>query len=242
MNAVIVGASAGLGRALAEELASCGANLYLVASDEEDLAPLVSDLRLRFDIEAAFEALDLMNMTSGLCDRSNSAIGPVDNLFIVAGAISTQDYPPMEASELHRIVRINFEAPLLIINDFLESILSRPKANIVGIGTIASARARSRNSAYAAAKTGLESYFSSLRHALSKSRCRVQFYRMGFLSTSMTFGKRLLFPPVSPKAAAKAIVAGLDGDRERQYFPGWWKFICWLYQSIPWFIFRKLDI
>lgn len=59
MNAVVVGASAGLGRALAAALAASGHDLVLAASDLRDVAALASDLRLRHGVRAAAVAVDL---------------------------------------------------------------------------------------------------------------------------------------------------------------------------------------
>ena len=62
---------------------------------------------------------------------------------------------------------------------------------IVGFGSIAGARGRSRNIVYAAAKRGLQTYFESLRHGHLPSALRVQFHRLGFLRSNLTFGMKL---------------------------------------------------
>ena len=51
MNTLVIGASAGLGRAIAERLAADGHALYLIASDPRDIAALVSDLNIRFGVK-----------------------------------------------------------------------------------------------------------------------------------------------------------------------------------------------
>lgn len=58
-TAVVCGASAGIGRAVAEALAAEGCNLYLVARREEILAEVTGDLRRRFGVRASFGAADL---------------------------------------------------------------------------------------------------------------------------------------------------------------------------------------
>ncbi len=62
-HSIIIGASAGLGRALAEELAARGHSLYLISSDIEDLQPLAQDLRIRFNIKVFVSSVDLKNFS-----------------------------------------------------------------------------------------------------------------------------------------------------------------------------------
>ncbi|MBN8483018.1 MAG: SDR family NAD(P)-dependent oxidoreductase, partial [Xanthomonadales bacterium] len=60
MTAIVIGASSGLGRALAVELARRGRPLLLVASDARDLDALACDLGLRFGVAVGTLALDLV--------------------------------------------------------------------------------------------------------------------------------------------------------------------------------------
>ena len=65
MIAIVVGASAGLGRALAGELAATGHDLVVVSSDARDLAALASDLRIRHGVRVVGVPLDLGAEPSG---------------------------------------------------------------------------------------------------------------------------------------------------------------------------------
>lgn len=244
MKSVIIGASAGLGRALAEELAARGHQLFLLASDERDLEALAADLRLRHGTDAQFLGVDLADRPNcrGIRDAAVGALKGVDNLFLIAGLPDAEETMVMDPGRLEAAISVNFSAPLALAGAFLDDLKAADSANIVGIGSVATARARKRNHVYGACKTGLEFYFQGLRHLLADTNCRQQFYRMGYLQTSMTAGKKLLLPALDPAMAARRIVGNLGRDRHGTYLPLWWAPVCLAYAWIPWPLFRRLDI
>ncbi len=77
MNSLIVGASAGLGRALSNELPVNGHNLVLVSSDKRDIEAVAADM------------------------------GGIDGLFFPIGAVADADVPGVKIATMRRIMRIN---------------------------------------------------------------------------------------------------------------------------------------
>jgi short-subunit dehydrogenase len=241
MNSVIVGASAGLGRAIAERLAADGHSLYLIASDAHDIAALVSDLTIRFGVKVSGESLDLAKLdVAALRQRVHDTLGRVENLFYIAG-FSLLDSGPIADDAAARLIDVNFTAAVRIINAFLPD-LKDGAGNLVGAGSVSSSRGRRTNSIYAAAKSGLETYFAAMRHYLANSRCRVQFYRLGYIETRMTFGQRLMFPALKPEDGAKTVVSNLGRDLGAVYLPWWWWPITAIIRHLPWPIFKRLNI
>ena len=240
-TSVVIGASAGLGRALAERLAERGHSLFLVASDERDLAAAAADLRLRFRVPVTTLALDL-----GDCDpatlraQSIASLGHINNLFYIAG-YSTMDTGPREDEEVRRLVAINFTSAVRLVNVLLDDLIRSQHGNLVGVGSVAAIRGRKVNSIYGAAKCGLETYFAALRHYLAGKSCSVQFYRLGYLETQMTLGQNLAFPPLAPDAAAMVIVGNLGRDLGSVYLPPWWGLIAAVVRLTPWALFKRLE-
>jgi NAD(P)-dependent dehydrogenase (short-subunit alcohol dehydrogenase family) len=124
----------------------------------------------------------------------------------------------------------------------LDDLAKNRGANIVGMSSVAAARGRRINSVYGAAKRGFEGYFEALRHRLADLPCRVQFYRLGYLRTRMTFGQKLLFPPLDPAEAARVIVGNLGRDMGLVYLPWWWRPIIAIIVRLPWPIYKRLNI
>jgi short-subunit dehydrogenase len=243
MKSLIIGASAGLGRALATELAKRGHELFLVASDEADLAPLCTDLGVRFGQSVSSKALNLKEFSAiELRNDVLNEFGEIDNLIVVAGISTKSDKGPVEQGLAQDIMHVNYAAPVEIINAFLPDLEERDGANIVGIGSVAASRPRRGNAIYASAKRGLEFYFGTIRHYLASSSCNIQFYRVGYLKTSMTLGQKLPFPAMEPSVAAVVIAQNLGQDIPVRYLPRWWWVICSILQSVPWPIFKKLDV
>jgi short-subunit dehydrogenase len=94
---------------------------------------------------------------------------------------------------------------------------------------------------YAAAKRGLESYFESIRHRTSASGVRVQFYRLGYVDTQMSFGRKMPFPMVSPDQVARHVVRYLGRDLGLVHYPRFWFAIGAILKSLPWIIYRRLQ-
>ena len=243
MKSLIVGASAGLGRALAERLAGLGHELFLVSSDAADLEPLAADLKLRHGNPVHVRALDLAEADpEPLRTAVLGEMGGIDNLFYVAGVSIDDDSGPIPDDTALRLMSVNFVSGVRVVNAFLGDLAENPNANIVGMGSVAAGRGRRNNSVYGAAKRGLEFYFETLRHYLAAKPCAVQFYRLGYLETRMTFGQKLPFPVMHPDAAAARICANLGRDLGAVYLPWWWFGIMTIIKLLPWTIFRKLEI
>lgn len=241
MTAVVVGASSGLGRALAVELARNGHDLLLVASDPRDLAVMAADLRLRYPVQTASLAIDLAGSTNpgARILEALDGLPPLSALSLPVGMSRNDDDGSLSAAGIGQMLAINLHAPIAIAHALLPALLATRGA-IVGFGSIAGARGRSRNVVYASAKRGLETYFESLRHGHLPSALRVQFHKLGFLRSNLTFGMKLPLPAAEPEAIARTVVAALERGSFTRYQPRWWGLVALLVRSLPWFVFRRM--
>lgn len=116
----------------------------------------------------------------------------------------------------------------------------RSNGVIVLIGSIAAARGRGRNVAYAAAKRGLESLYESLRQRFRPKQLRVQLYRLGFLRSNLTYGAKLPLPAAEPDDIARAIVKHMKHGPRARYLPRWWVLVAFVLRRLPWFVYRRV--
>lgn len=244
MTAVIVGASAGLGRALAVELAARGRSLLLVASDGRDLEAIAADLAIRFGTEAttlACDAADAGALAASLRTACTGR-GEIEALLLPLGAVDDGDEPLLESVRAERLVAVNLLAICAAVREIAPWMIARRTGTIVGFGSIAAIRGRTQNSIYAAAKRGLESYFESLRHALEPSGVCVSFYALGYVDTALAYGRPLLLPKADPDAIARAVCGRLGRHPGRHFMPWFWRPVGLVLRALPWAAYRRLRL
>lgn len=241
MRSLVLGGSAGIGRALARALAAHGHALVLIARDRADLEAEAMHLRTVYGIAVECHAIDAAEPLQAVAALAAlSPEPPLDNLLFPLGLAHERDDGTLPLAAAQALVNANFVTIMGVIGHYLPAMLARDTGNIVGFGSVAALRGRGANVAYAAAKRGLESYFESLRHRTAATGVRVQFYRLGYIATGLTFGKRLPFPPASPERVAERVARGLGRDPGCVTVPGFWRAIGVAVRITPWPIFRRL--
>lgn len=240
MTAVVVGASSGLGRALAEGLAAQGRALLLVASGPRDLEALAADLRLRHGVRTATLALDL----AAAEDPGGEVLAALEGLpaptalLLPVGWSRDDDDLGLDAAAAVALLAVNLQAPWAIVQALLP-VMSAGGGTVVLFGSIAAVRGRGRNVVYAAAKRGLESLYESLRHG-APAGLHVQLWRLGFLATNLTFGRALPLAPLPPRRAAARVLARL-GRRSGCFCLPWTvRPLGWALRLLPWPLFRRM--
>lgn len=243
MKAMVVGATAGVGRALSEALAARGSALLLVARDMRDLKVLAAHLRIVYHVEVQTAAADATNVPEFVdrIRRSTVDFDGVDSVFFPIGVSHPNDLGLLDLSKASSILATNLVVVMGVIAELLPGLLKQPRANIVGFSSVAAVRGRSKNVVYSAAKRGLESYFESLRHFTNTTNVRVQLYRLGYVATQQSFGQRLLFPVVTPQQVARMVLNNLHHDIGCKFFPHFWIWISFVVSCLPWWIYKKLN-
>ena len=243
MNALILGATTGLGRAISEALARRGDGLLLAATDPRDLDAQANHLRLKYNVNVKTVAADA-SCPKDCVDNLIAAaanLGEISGLFFPLGTSSVEDTGRLSLVAARRLIDVNLVTVIAVISDFLPKMISSSKGYIVGFGSVAAVRGRRRNMVYSAAKRGLASYFESLRHLSVGSQIRVQYYTLGYIATQQTFAHKLFFPPASPNAIADTVVRDLDKFCGARYLPRYWAIIARIVSLTPWFVFKRLD-
>ena len=241
MTAVVVGASSGLGRALAGELARHRHDLLLVASDSRDLEALATDLNLRHGVAVRALALDLRRATDpgARIAMALQGMSPLSALLLPVGVSRADDDFSLDVERIGQLLAINVHAPLAIVHALLPSLL-KTHGVIVLFGSIAAIRGRGRNVVYATAKRGLVSLYESLRQRHRSSDLRVQLYQLGFLATNLTHGMRLPMPATNPAIVAKTVIERLAHGSACWYLPRKFALIALIVRALPWPIYRKI--
>lgn len=241
--AVITGASKGIGRAIAEELASRGNSLILVARSESLLLSLQADLQQRYQVEVHVFPADLSDPEAAqqLVNRIQEAGLHVHILVNNAGygLGGSFDSRPVEAQL--DMMRLNMLTPVVLTRLLLPELLKQPKAYILNIASTAAYQAVPGLTVYSATKSFLLSFSRGLRYELRKTSVSVTAVSPGGTATefasradlgskAVKAGEKLNMQP--EQVAKKAIDAMFDGKAE--LIPGWLnKISTWLVWLFP---------
>jgi short-subunit dehydrogenase len=240
VTTVIIGASAGVGRALGRALAAQGHQLFLVARGAEDLDAEARHLGTVYGAEVAWVAADAAKPAALVEALRGLADAPIRHLLFPLGLTEENDDGSLDAEAIRRLVDVNLTSVMAVTALLLPRLLEANAGTIVGFGSIAAIRGRGANIAYAAAKRGLESYFESLRHRLAPTGVAVQFYRLGYVASQMSFGKKLPFPAIAPEHVAEQVVRHLGRDHGLRHLPWYWAGIAVALNVLPWPVYKRL--
>lgn len=244
-NAIIIGSTSGVGRALAEYLSTLKYSLLLCARSERDLEIVCSDLFIRYENEIQYKVVDFSdnkNIDSFIIDLINENIN-YTSIFICSGRIIQNDTVGIEKSEFELTINTNFLSVAYFLNKFtaIHLVGKKHSISISVITSIAVSRPRGNNITYATSKAAIDFYCRALQHKLWKTNISLQVIRLGYTNTSMTYGKKLLFPPVEPMAVARKLHKINKKGKRIIYFPWYWKQISFILNILPWSVYKRLN-
>ena len=240
-TAIVVGASSGLGRALAEALACEHYALVLIASDIRDLDALASNLNVEHGIAVRALALDLAREPDpgARIAGALSGLPPLAALLLPIGFSREDDDLSLDAAAIGQLLATNLHAPLAIVHALLPALLEA-HGTIVLVGSVSAVRGRRRNVVYAGAKRALVSLYESLRQRFHPAELNVQLYQLGFMETNLTHGAKLPLPFAKPADVARTIVRRLGRGSSSRYLPAWWALVAIIVRCLPWAIYRRM--
>lgn len=238
-RAIVVGASSGIGAALARALAQQG---YVVAA----LARRPALLEALADSHAAIQTYEHdvtdFEAVPALFQQVVQALDGLDVVVYVAGvqpAVGPQEYT---FAKDRAMVEVNLLGAMAWLNAAALYFSQAGRGHIVGISSIAGDRGRAAFPAYHASKAGLTTYLEALRNRLNRRGVTVTTVKPGFVQTRLLENAAKTFWVISPEEAAGQIVAALERRRQTVYIPGRWRWVSLIIQHIPSFIFRRLNL
>jgi short-subunit dehydrogenase len=163
-NAIVTGASHGIGQYIARALAARQMNLLLVARSQVELARLAGELRGDVTVSAA--AIDLGDPQAPwqVAEAAAAELGSVDVLVNNAATEPQTRFHVLTPGEIEHVLRVDLISPLLLSRLLLPSMLERGYGRIVSISSLAGHTSFPHTEAYAAAKDGLTA-FSRVLHS-----------------------------------------------------------------------------
>lgn len=243
--ALVIGASSGIGEALARRLARDGYKVALIARREEELRRLADGINERAEVQLAFpfvhsvtEYADIPN----LFDKAVETMGGLTHVFYAAGVMPKVGPDEYDFEKDRQMVEVNLLGMIAWLNQTAQLFSRLKTGTIIGIGSIAGDRGRKGNPVYNTSKGAQAIYLEALRNRLAGSNVRVITIKPGFVETAMTAGMGNLLWMISAEEAARRIAEAAEHSSGTVYVPRRWALVSTVIRSIPSFVFRKLDI
>jgi short-subunit dehydrogenase len=247
VRAAILGATKGMGRELARQMAARGDHLFLLGRDADDLERSVADLRARAGAGAnatfAHAACDL-ERPEGFAEALEAAeagLGGLDAVIVTAGLFATQEALEADVELARRVATVNYANTLAFCEHARKRLLARGGGRLVVFSSVAGERARKPVVIYGSGKAGLSAYLEGLDHRFHAQGLQVVCVKPGFVKTSMTAG--LKPPPFAgePEQVARQVLARLDRPRPVVYTPRMWALVMFVIRLLPRFVMRRIQ-
>ena len=218
---MITGASSGIGRGVAVEIASRGANLGLLARREDLLKEIVDEARSR-GVKAVAATADVRDAEAmrEAAEHFRQELGPIDVLIANAG-IGTADHAvQLKPEHVSEVIGINVLGAVNSVAAVAPEMVARGQGRLVAISSLAAYRGLAKSAAYCASKAALSSYFESVRIDLRDTGVGVTIIHPGFIKTALTSGREAKMPYLMElDDAVKKIVSAIEKEKKTYAFP-----------------------
>lgn len=243
---MIVGASEGIGAALARKLSKEGYSLALIARQKDKLNALCAEINSASNETRAIPYVhDVSNYDEvpDLLVKIIADLGGLDTFVFMAGV----NYPPGGVDKYNfendrKMIEINLIGAMAWLTPVAEMFQSAKAGQIVGIGSVAGDRGRIGNPGYNTSKAGLATYLEALRNRLTRHGVNVLTVKPGFVKTEMMKAAQGATPfAIEPEKAADDIYIAMRKRKQLIYTASLWRWIMLAIQHVPSVIFRRMS-
>jgi short-subunit dehydrogenase len=255
---IITGASSGIGKAVARELADCGCRLLLVARRQELLEGLAGSLGSPGQVAVLAGDITHAHTRSAILAHVQDVWQGVDVLINNAGIGSEGPFEELSSDDFRRIFEVNFFAPVDLIRDLLPWLKRsnqehrRPVARsgngsrqltvpmIVNVGSVLGHRAVPWKVAYSASKFALHGFSDALRGELQERG--IHLLHLCPSTTESEFFENLLHDGnqlgtkrrgMAPAFVAQRLVHAMAHGRREVILPWTGKLVVWMDRIFP---------
>jgi 3-oxoacyl-[acyl-carrier protein] reductase len=244
--ALITGASRGIGRAIAIELAEQGIQrLILVARDRHKLSELAQEIEA-MGVQATILAIDLTQAT-----EVNIAIaqlwrndGPIHLLVNCAGVAYQNSFLRSKLPQVQEELSVNLLGMYTLTSLIAKRMASQRQGTIINVSSLMGKVAAPTMATYSATKFAILGFTQALRQELAEYNIQVKALLPTLTDTDMVRDLQLFrwVIPMTPQQVAKALVIGLEKDAP-EILVGWQSHLAvWCQRLAPWLLELILKI
>ncbi|MDA7428299.1 SDR family NAD(P)-dependent oxidoreductase [Primorskyibacter aestuariivivens] len=231
----LVGASEGLGQALAHRMSKAGAHLILSARSEDKLTALSNALPGPSEVVPC----DVSDQSS--VEAAARQAGAIDGLVYLAGVYWPQPAQEWQAKEVNAMCDVNFTGAARVLSQVVPDMADRNTGHIVLTGSLSGFRGLPGATGYAASKAGVMAMAESLYADLHKTGVQVQLVNPGFIRTRLTEKNDFAMPFIMESAdAADIMFRHMESNRFKKSFPTLFSWVFRGSQFLPDWLYYRL--
>lgn len=183
-NALVTGATGGIGEAIARVLHAQGATVSLSGTRAEKLEALAADLGERAFVTPA--NLSDRGAVDALLPLAEEKMGSVDILVNNAGITRDNIFMRMKDEEWDQVLEVNLSSGFRLCRAAIKGMMKRRSGRIIGITSVVGVTGNPGQVNYAAAKAGMIGMYKSLAREVASRNITVNTIAPGFIETAMT--------------------------------------------------------
>lgn len=183
-NALVTGASGGIGGAVAKALHAQGATVAISGTRREALDKLAAELGSRVHVTPA--NLSEKDSVEALVPAAEAAMGDLHVLVNNAGVTRDNIFMRMKDEEWDQVIRVNLEAAFRLSRAAVKGMMRRRNGRIISITSVVGVTGNPGQGNYAASKAGLIGMSKALALEVASRGVTVNCVAPGFIETAMT--------------------------------------------------------
>ncbi|MGM0547249.1 MAG: SDR family NAD(P)-dependent oxidoreductase [Bacteroidota bacterium] len=235
----IIGATSGIGRALAVEMHDRG---YVVGATGRRLERL-EELRNQLKTNIHIEYMDVAELddTIAQLDQLKKNMGGLDIIVLNAGVSNYQKESVSRQADLH-VIDVNIRGFANLASYSFNLFEEQGHGHIVGISSVASLFGWGLNVPYNASKAFVNNYLQGYRQKANHSDADISVSTIlpGFVESEMTEDKKGMFWVQKTGKAATQIVDAIEQKKNEAYITKRWRLVGWLVKVIPNWIWNRM--
>lgn len=235
----IIGATSGIGRALAIEMHHRGYTVGTTGRRIERLEELRQQLASRIHIQYmdVTELKDAIAQLEQLADQ----MGGLDMVVLNAGVSHFQDNSVGREADLH-VIDVNIRGFGNLASYCFDYFEQQGHGHLIGISSVAGLFGWGLNIPYNASKAFVNTYLQGYRQRANHSDADIAVTTImpGFVESEMTEGKRNLFWVAPQDKAAHQIADAIEQQKDEAYITKRWRLAAWLVKLIPNWVWNRM--